>query len=523
MELRITNIFRPLSRAAGFFLSELGVSPTAVALSSFVVAIISSALFIFFNKLPLMSVETTVKVAVALIFVNAFLDDVERNVARRSRKKSVFGGPLGTFLGQLSDVFILFGVLLFLALKDTYYNFGRVWVLDLTYIEPGIGGHLALGLAAFLGVLFLRHTAASKKEKGAGLWTRSERMYFYGGFAAVGVFSGPLFSGLLFSGILVLSALIYLSTLRRIVNIGAPSTKSSKLPHKTRRFVSKGFAFIINLLRTALRGVLRIIGVILLGIYLTLEKIYVTLERATNTLKNVKLPKKASKAKTATGPVAASLGADTESQLDTTVEQTSETTIEETTTEELVSPEPLTIEVPPPESDSSYMAGEDMGESMLVEYEPTAKKEGAIVDVINFMLEEGKDLIVVSTQPATTYYKDRFGGLQGIRIINLPDQATMPAKDEIPMTNLEYFSEVFETLTKQHVFLFEPLSNLILNVGVGQAYRFISQTHNRLSSLGVTFIVFMNKEGHDKKDISNFENLFMNIAEIEEDKLKKVR
>jgi hypothetical protein len=129
----------------------------------------------------------------------------------------------------------------------------------------------------------------------------------------------------------------------------------------------------------------------------------------------------------------------------------------------------------------------------------------------------------VSTQPGTAHYCERFADVQGIRVIDLPDTAaSLPSKDEIPMANLEYFSEVFEELTKDHVFIFEPLSSLMLHIGVAQSYRFVSQTLSRLSKMGITFIVFLNREGHDKKDISNFENLFMNIAEIKDGKLQKV-
>ncbi len=131
--------------------------------------------------------------------------------------------------------------------------------------------------------------------------------------------------------------------------------------------------------------------------------------------------------------------------------------------------------------------------------------------------------MIVSSQPGTGLYREKFGGVEGIRLINLPEQTTSTTRDEIPMTNLEYFSEVFENLTKDHVFIFEPLSSLILHIGVAQAYRFISKSLEHLSALGVTLIVFLNKEGHDKKDVSNFENLFRNIGEIEEGKLKKVR
>jgi hypothetical protein len=175
------------------------------------------------------------------------------------------------------------------------------------------------------------------------------------------------------------------------------------------------------------------------------------------------------------------------------------------------------------EDESLLMSGEDIGKSLLVEYTPTAKREEALIYLVDFLLSKGKEVVLVSTQPSISRYKDRFTGVQSIRVINLPDQAAVTVGDEIPMTNLEYFSEIFETLKKDNVFVFEPLSNIILHLGVDLAYKFASQAQNRLSTLGATFIVFLNREGHDKKDISNFENIFINIASIEDSKLKKVR
>ncbi len=172
---------------------------------------------------------------------------------------------------------------------------------------------------------------------------------------------------------------------------------------------------------------------------------------------------------------------------------------------------------------SEYDFGEALGESLLVEYSPTAKRSDVLVSMVRFMLGKGKNAVLVSTQPTTSRYRQHFKGLQGIRIINLPDQATMPDEDEIPMTNLEYFNEVFEHLTKDHVFVFEPLSPLILHIGVDHAYRFISQAQNRLLTIGTSFIVFMNREGHEKKDMANFENIFSKIAVLDDSELKKLR
>jgi hypothetical protein len=547
MELRLTRIFNPLSKAAGFFLSELGVTPTKVSLTSFAAAVFSASLFIFSFNIPLISPRTILTLAVALIFLNAFLDSVERRIEVRRKKKSVFGGPLGTFLGQLSDVFILFGALIFLSSRDTYYNFGKFLFINLSYVEPGTTGHIGLGVMALMGILILRHLVKGKKEKGIGLWTRSERMYIFGVFGALGIFTG-LFSGLMFSGVLVLNLLIYVSFFRILLNLKGPTLKSSRVPYRTRRMGKTALFTLFGFIETVLKSVLRVIGVILLGVYLTSEKIYLAFAKFFGSLKKVKFPKKVSGPQYAykhppiqpfegtISPPASSLPAES----DEAYQSTSPIEVEEDHQEgeEKImfshlrdkqegssKKEEPTIELPPPqrlmESDTTY-SGEEVGESMLVLFGPTSKKEDALIDIVEFMVSEGKDVVIVSTQPGTTHYSDRLKGVQGIQVVELTEQSALPTKDAIPMTNLEYFSEIFDDLTPQHIFIFEPLTNLILHSGVSQAYRFISQTLTRLTKLGVTFIVFMNKSGHDKIDISNFENLFLNIAVIEDSKLKKV-
>jgi hypothetical protein len=535
MELRITSVFNPLARATGFFLSELGVSPTSVAITSFVAALLSFFLFIFSLNIPLVSPQIVLTLAVALIFVNAFLDDVERRVEVRKKKKSIFGGPLGTFLGQVSDVFIIFGALIFLSLKDTYYDFGRFFLLDLNYVEPGAAGHIGWGIIAIVGILLLRYRISLKKEKGVGLWNRSERMYLFGAFAALGIFTG-LFSGMLFTGVLALITVVYVSLFKRVLNVKAPTYRSRGLLLKTKRTAINSLLWAERSVRAILRFILKIIGVILLGIYLIVEKIYLAFVGIIRSLMGLKIPKRTPRQTAYQYP--------TIKPFEGTISPSSSTLPAESEEPSSQPPPPLelearapektlssqeeesTIELPPPAhlmaSDTSYTGGEELSESLLVKYKPSAKREEVLIDVAEFMMSEGKDVVIVSTQPSTSHYKDRFREVPGIRVIDLPDQSTIPAKDEIPMTNLEYFSEVFEELNNQHVFIFEPLSNLILHVGVAQSYRFVSQTMNRLSKAGITFIVFINKVGHDHKDVSNFENLFMNIAKVEDGKLKKV-
>jgi len=496
MKLRITRVFAPISGVAGFILSELGVSPTDIALASFGIALASMLLFLFAFTIPLLSPAAALSLATGLSFLNGLLDDVGKKVEVRRRRRSALGGPLGTFIGDFSDAFIVLGALLYLSLKQTYYNFGRLPFIDLSYVEPGLRGHLGLGFVLIAGCLALGHVGS--EEKMPALAARSERMYIFSIFGALGIATG-LFSGMIFTGLLMLTLLTYLTLLGHMLS--SKKRQRSRVLLGLRRLGQRAVSTSFSAIRGALKTFLRAIGLLLLSLYILVEKVYLALRKV----------------------FGKAMPASRETSL--TAQEAPERSPAQSTA--AIPPSPSSLSFPPPErlmeGSQAYTAEEEVGESMLVEYEPVERKEEAVAEIVEFMIAEGKDVVIAATEPASSYYAQRFDRREGLRIIELSEQGSMPGANTIPMTNLEYFSQVFEELDERHVLIFESLSNLMLQIGVAQAYRFISQALTQLSRQGVTFIVFINRLGHEEKDISNFENLFMNIAEIKGGRLRKVR
>ncbi|MFQ5888254.1 MAG: carboxypeptidase-like regulatory domain-containing protein, partial [Candidatus Hydrothermarchaeales archaeon] len=170
-----------------------------------------------------------------------------------------------------------------------------------------------------------------------------------------------------------------------------------------------------------------------------------------------------------------------------------------------------------------------IGESMLVEYAPSEKSDAAVEQIVDFYLSEKRRVLLTSSQSSLKRNISRFkakmeSGEIGLISI-LTEESTPPSEKgikEIPIKKPEYFTEEFEKLSPGNVVVFEPLSDLINNMGTDAAYKFISQTIDRLSSDGISFIAFLNQEGHNKKDLNSFENLFINLAKIEDGKLKKI-
>jgi hypothetical protein len=165
-----------------------------------------------------------------------------------------------------------------------------------------------------------------------------------------------------------------------------------------------------------------------------------------------------------------------------------------------------------------------LGEAALIEYTSKDSVEDVLEDIIKDYRSEERDVCLVTSPSKIKVYANR---MEGVGLVVLPTEGEGPGPDqvviEIPMTHLEYFKEVFEGMPPRSVFIFEPLSNLILNIGVDDAYHFCSNTLDQLSGLGITFICLINNDVHDRREVSGFENLFMKLARVKGKGLKGLK
>ena len=198
-----------------------------------------------------------------------------------------------------------------------------------------------------------------------------------------------------------------------------------------------------------------------------------------------------------------------------------ETEQEERTAEEEIVEE---AEITPEEEEVIF------GESALIEYTSDTRLKEVVASIVREHVANDRDVFLVSMQPRSAEYRREFAELieKGrVRVINLATKGKPPASDsgieEVPISNLEYFNAVFEEMPAGALFIFEPLSSVILTLGAEHAYRFISRTAEHLSNEGLFFICFINREMHDAKEISSFRELFMNVAEIREGRIRRIR
>jgi hypothetical protein len=189
-----------------------------------------------------------------------------------------------------------------------------------------------------------------------------------------------------------------------------------------------------------------------------------------------------------------------------------------------VKPAAEEIEITPEEEEVIF------GESALIEYTSDARLSEVVASIVREHIANERDVFLVSMQPRTAEYRREFAKLIGegrVRVINLATKGSPPKSDsgieEVPIANLEYFNAVFEEMPAGALFIFEPLSSVVLTLGAEHAYRFISRTAEHLSNEGLFFICFINKEMHSAKEVSSFRELFMNVAEIKDGRIRRVR
>ncbi len=172
----------------------------------------------------------------------------------------------------------------------------------------------------------------------------------------------------------------------------------------------------------------------------------------------------------------------------------------------------------------------DLGkESILIEYDPTSKYEKIVIEIANDVLERGSYVLLVSSPPRTGVYLDALkkhfeNGT--LRLVNLSITGTLSLESEvieIPVQQLEWFSDVFRRLTKGSIVIFEPLSDIILHLGMEQSYKFLRQNIELIQKMGAGIAVMINYNAHRKEDLSAFENLLLNLARISDDRLVMIR
>lgn len=168
--------------------------------------------------------------------------------------------------------------------------------------------------------------------------------------------------------------------------------------------------------------------------------------------------------------------------------------------------------------------------STMIEYTPKTRYEDSIIEMCLRFYGETMNVILVSTEPRTSIYKDRLGELVDIgamKFIELSSiERKLVEKDGVimlPMADLDSFFDLTSKLPAGCALIFEPLSHMLLTKGEGFTYSFVSKMVEDFASKGVILVGMINRLAHPEEVIGKFEGLFVNIGEETEDSIKIVK
>jgi len=168
--------------------------------------------------------------------------------------------------------------------------------------------------------------------------------------------------------------------------------------------------------------------------------------------------------------------------------------------------------------------------STLVEYTPRTRYEDSVIELCLRFYGETINVVLVSTEPRTSIYKERLGELVDIgamKFIELSSTADeLVEKDGVillPTIELDSFFDLTSKLPAGCALIFEPLSHMLLAEGEDLTYSFTSRMAEEFASKDIVLVGMINSLAHQQEVISRFEGLFVNIAEESENSIKVVK
>ncbi|WP_370571987.1 DUF3795 domain-containing protein [Methanomethylovorans sp.] len=168
--------------------------------------------------------------------------------------------------------------------------------------------------------------------------------------------------------------------------------------------------------------------------------------------------------------------------------------------------------------------------STLIEYTPRSRYEDSVIEMCLRFYGETMNVVLVSTEPRTSIYKDRLGELVDIGAMKFIELSCtgekLVEKDGVimlPMNELDSFFDLTSKLPAGCALIFEPFSHMIQTEGEDLTYTFASRMVENFASKDVVLVGLVNSLAHPKDIISRLEGLFVNIAEESENSIKIVK
>lgn len=168
-----------------------------------------------------------------------------------------------------------------------------------------------------------------------------------------------------------------------------------------------------------------------------------------------------------------------------------------------------------------------LGDSLLVEYTPDSRYEDGVIEVVLRLFGELRNVILISSEPRTSIYRDKLGDLMDIgamKFVNITvDGDKIRTEDgmiTVPVKCLKDLPSLFEMLPGGVRVIFEPISHLIPVIGKDETYKDLSRLIDFLSSNDLPITAFINTDAQPEEVAGMFEGLFLNHAVISSEKIE---
>jgi len=184
--------------------------------------------------------------------------------------------------------------------------------------------------------------------------------------------------------------------------------------------------------------------------------------------------------------------------------------------------EGLEFKVPTSDEVSSLL-----GESLLIEYTPDSRYEDGVIEITLRLFGELRNVILVSSEPRTSIYRDRLGDLIDIgatKFVNITVEGDEITTEDglitVPVKALNDFTTLFEMLPGGIRVIFEPVSHLIPVIGKDETYRTLSNLIDFLRANDLLITALIDTGAHPEEVVNQFKGLFLNHARISSEKIE---
>jgi hypothetical protein len=173
-----------------------------------------------------------------------------------------------------------------------------------------------------------------------------------------------------------------------------------------------------------------------------------------------------------------------------------------------------------------------VGRNLLLEFDPASNYEEAIQDFVLEASANAESVIIFTNRGGTLH--TLLNRQENVKFLLLTSFTSVSKNDRhseevlVPANNISLLLDALSKAVKNHPdgnlnFVFDNLTNLILQAGFDKSYNFVRYALEILSSINATSIFLFTPSAHDQKIASSLRSLFSNQITFEKEGLEIIK